>query len=273
MLRLLAFAVLLLGLIAAPSMAQVRSADSPELTFGYFKGYVTDTAHIITSPARWENNDWAMFLVAAGTTAGLFLVDDEIRVEVLDWRGRTTEDISDIAEKFGNQHYILPSLAGAYLAGHIGESDDLRSFALLGLESFVISGYIIVPSLKLLTGRMRPDSGSPSDRWDGPSLGGSGRSFPSGHAANAFSVATSLALVYPRPSVKVAAYGVATLTALSRVHDDRHWTSDIFAGAVIGYFTARAVYERHVSRSDESVITLLPLHTEQGAGVVVAMPF
>jgi len=37
------------------------------------------------------------------------------------------------------------------------------------------------------------------------------------------------------------AYGIATLTALSRVNDNAHWASDIFFGAVIGYFTAKAI--------------------------------
>jgi membrane-associated phospholipid phosphatase len=37
------------------------------------------------------------------------------------------------------------------------------------------------------------------------------------------------------------AYGIATLTALSRVNDNAHWASDVFFGAIIGYFTAKAI--------------------------------
>ncbi|MCK9610750.1 MAG: phosphatase PAP2 family protein [Candidatus Cloacimonas sp.] len=36
-------------------------------------------------------------------------------------------------------------------------------------------------------------------------------------------------------------YTIAVLTSLSRLNDDQHWTSDVFAGAVIGYVTAKLV--------------------------------
>jgi membrane-associated phospholipid phosphatase len=32
---------------------------------------------------------------------------------------------------------------------------------------------------------------------------------------------------------------LATLTSLSRVYADKHWASDVFAGAVIGYLGAQ----------------------------------
>jgi hypothetical protein len=32
---------------------------------------------------------------------------------------------------------------------------------------------------------------------------------------------------------------LATLTSLSRIYEDKHWSSDVFAGAVVGYLAAR----------------------------------
>jgi undecaprenyl-diphosphatase len=62
----------------------------------------------------------------------------------------------------------------------------------------------------------------PSDRF----------SFPSGHALNAFALASVLALGYP-PAALLALLVAASIAA-SRVVLGQHWLSDVLAGAVIG---------------------------------------
>ncbi len=36
-----------------------------------------------------------------------------------------------------------------------------------------------------------------------------------------------------------ALYGIAGLTGMARLNDDRHWISDVFAGALAGHLSAR----------------------------------
>jgi membrane-associated phospholipid phosphatase len=36
-------------------------------------------------------------------------------------------------------------------------------------------------------------------------------------------------------------YGLAALTSLSRIHEDKHWASDVLIGSAIGYFTAKKI--------------------------------
>jgi hypothetical protein len=60
--------------------------------------------------------------------------------------------------------------------------------------------------------------------------------FPSGHSALAFSLAMVIASKYKGTVIPIIAYITAVLTALSRVHDKKHWASDIFLGSVIGFF-------------------------------------
>jgi undecaprenyl-diphosphatase len=57
-------------------------------------------------------------------------------------------------------------------------------------------------------------------------------SFPSGHAATAFAAATAVALLHPR--LRLPAFGLAALVALSRVYLGVHFWLDIAAGAALG---------------------------------------
>ncbi|MDX5396302.1 MAG: phosphatase PAP2 family protein, partial [Hymenobacteraceae bacterium] len=41
--------------------------------------------------------------------------------------------------------------------------------------------------------------------------------------------------------IPVLAYSTATLVGLSRIHDNMHWTSDVLAGAAVGYLSAKGV--------------------------------
>lgn len=67
-------------------------------------------------------------------------------------------------------------------------------------------------------------------------------SYPSGHAAMAFAVATALALTYRRWWAWLATFSIASLIALSRVYLGLHYPSDIFGGAVVGIGAGAACY-------------------------------
>ncbi len=81
---------------------------------------------------------------------------------------------------------------------------------------------LVVEGLKRAVGRTRPDG----DRKR------SNSSFPSSHAANAFALAWVLARRYRRfaPAFMI----LAALVAVSRVYLNRHYVSDVVAGAAIG---------------------------------------
>jgi len=97
-------------------------------------------------------------------------------------------------------------------------------------------------ALKFLVHRTRPyrhidevvaRGGDPMrwDRW----------SFPSGHAAVSFALATSYSLSHARWYVVVPAYVWAGSVALSRVWRGVHYPSDVLAGALLGTLVAWSV--------------------------------
>lgn len=61
----------------------------------------------------------------------------------------------------------------------------------------------------------------------------SNRSFPSGHACNAFMIAVILAERFRRK--RYAFYGLAAMVAFSRVYLGVHYPGDVMAGACLGF--------------------------------------
>jgi membrane-associated phospholipid phosphatase len=161
----------------------------------------------------------------------------------------------------GDGKYLLLGLGGFYLLGEATDDTKAKRTALLGLESFVLTG-LFTQVVKFSFHRHRPKSEDPYDTWDGPSTSSDNLSFSSGHSAVAWSVATVVATEYKdTPFVAPVSYALATLASLSRVHDDKHWASDVFIGAALGYFTSKAVISYHQDDNLKNV-TIMPVIDE-----------
>lgn len=90
---------------------------------------------------------------------------------------------------------------------------------------------VTVYSVKKATRQMRPDGSSYS-------------SFPSGHTAEAFAGAELLRLEYGSvsPWYAVAGYAAAATTGYLRMYNNRHWFSDVVAGAGVGMASSELAY-------------------------------
>jgi membrane-associated phospholipid phosphatase len=89
---------------------------------------------------------------------------------------------------------------------------------------------------KFAFGRPRPEQSLDADGYS-PFSGQV--SMPSGHTSVAFALATSLADDIHRPWATVGLYGMATAVGWSRINDNRHWLSDVGAGALLGITSAK----------------------------------
>ncbi|CAN5623914.1 hypothetical protein BH10BDE1_BH10BDE1_09540 [soil metagenome] len=95
-------------------------------------------------------------------------------------------------------------------------------------------------------------------------------SFPSGHAASAFATATSLAYAYGYKA-GIPAIMVATAISAARVSENAHWLSDVFAGAALGVFWARASYQ--ATAAEQGDLAWMPLPYEDGAILQITKSF
>jgi len=107
--------------------------------------------------------------------------------------------------------------------------------------------------------------------------GSTKNSFPSGHTATAFMTATMLAKEYGyiSPWISIGGYTVATATGVMRMINNRHWMSDVLAGAGIGimsaefgYWIADALFKNSKKSYDPSALAICdPDHNPSFFGV------
>ena len=217
----------------------------------YFVSYFHDTKDIIKSPFQWSSKQW---LVVGGVSlAGVIIYsqDEHIRNIFQRNQSQTADNFSKyFFEPLGRGLYSLPLLAGFYSYGAIVKDSRAKFVALTGLKAFLISaGFTQV--IKQLTHRHRPYQNFPPDShiWDGPFSNFEYTSFPSGHSAAIFSIATVIASEYNNSFwVPVISYSIASLASISRIYDDEHWASDVFFGAVLGYGIGKLIYNNSGKR-------------------------
>lgn len=137
-----------------------------------------------------------------------------------------------------------------YVTGRVVKNDHLATLGLHGTEALVL-GEVTGGVLKGFTGRQRPYVTPQNSHAFGFLRGFAGgdqyRSFPSGHALAAFAAAAAVSSEtsgwWPntRWIIGPALFGGATLTAVSRMYDNKHWASDVIVGAGLGTFAGLKV--------------------------------
>ncbi|MCP5054331.1 MAG: phosphatase PAP2 family protein [bacterium] len=214
-----------------------------DLNRDYWKGFWKDLKSTFTSPLRWKGISWAKFGMITATTAMIYANDDGIMSNVQKNNTPGTVRVAKVVEKFGNPIVVVPGLLLFYSYGSLFKDSKAKETALLAFKGAVVSA-AVVHVFKFIAHRHRPEAGPSSTLWDGPSFSTSNLSFPSGHSAAVFSIAAVICGQYKNPLVQVLSYTVAIFTSISRVHDRKHWASDVIFGAAIGYYTSRGILAR-----------------------------
>jgi hypothetical protein len=127
-----------------------------------------------------------------------------------------------------------------WVMGHVSHNEHWSETGFLAGEA-ALNSLVAVDSFKYILRRARPYQGDGS----GSFFQSGGTSFPSEHAAAAWSVAGVIAHEYPGPFTKIMAYGLASLVSVSRVKANQHFPSDVLVGSLIGNLVAQNIYHRH----------------------------
>lgn len=182
---------------------------------------------------------WHGAVVLSGLSA-LMLLDEPAQQFAQDNRSGRSNSVAGTFRHFGQPEVYVPVTLGLLGTGVIGGNAEItRSGARLATTLALVGAAAGIGKLAL--GRPRPSESVDADRY----IPFSGQeAMPSGHTAVAFAMATSLGDDIDRTWARVGLYTVATGVAWSRMNDNRHWMSDVAAGAVLGVVSAKVVNGR-----------------------------
>jgi membrane-associated phospholipid phosphatase len=193
---------------------------------------VQDQRSFWLAPAHFHRQDLKWIVPFAGVTAGFVQGDSWISKQIPLGEVNRSKMFSNYAT-----YSLIGAGAGSFLLGHIKNDDQMSEAGLLSGEA-AINATAISYLLKGATQRQRPYSGS------GQSFQ-SGDSFPSEHAAIAWSIASVMAHEYPGTLTKFLAYGLAAGVSATRVTGQQHFPSDVIIGSALGWYFGRQVYRAH----------------------------
>ncbi len=117
---------------------------------------------------------------------------------------------------------------GTWVLGRVLHKPKLAHLGMDLLRAQALTEILVEP-IKMASRRERPDASNH-------------QSFPSGHAAITFAAATVIERHLGWKN-SIVAYGIASYVAASRLHDNRHYLSDVIFGAAVGSIAGRTVTE------------------------------
>ncbi|MBQ2907888.1 MAG: phosphatase PAP2 family protein [Bacteroidales bacterium] len=241
----------------------------------YLKSYWHSGLTVLGQPLHYDWKDWTVFGGIATATTLAFVYDDEI-FNYIDktFTNSQSNTISQYSDIYGEELFIVPSIALTYTIGAIAKDTRLKNMSLATLQSFIFAE-VASAGIKVLTCRERPDANSQqptsnSQSWLGPFATFESTSFVSGHSTRAFALATTVAGFYPEKKwVGIVSYSLATATSLGRVISKEHWTSDVIVGAALGYFIGRGVVKFNEKIGNINSVRIEPIATNYGVGLAV----
>ncbi len=204
------------------------------------KGLVTDVKNL---PSR-ENLFWVG--VGSGLSLAAHPADDSVNQHLAG--SGFADKVFTPGAIVGGLPTLLGTAATVYAVGRLKDEPKVSHLGMDLIRSLLIAEGL-TQGLKYTIRRERPDQ--------------SGRnSFPSGHAADTFAFATALERHLGWRGA-VPAYIFSSYVASSRLHENRHFLSDVVFGATAGIIAGRTV-TRHGRENFPVDIALLP----GGAAVV-----
>ena len=162
-------------------------------------------------------------------------------------------DIYAPAKYYGDTPEQIGLSLGTYAWGRIFDQPKVSHMGMDLLRAQALSEILVEP-IKFATHRQRPD-------------GSNYQSFPSGHSAVTFAAATVIErhLGWKKAAL---AYVIAAYVASSRLHDNRHYLSDVVFGAAMGTIAGRTVTE-HGRETWTSTWRVVPTIVPGGTAIML----
>ncbi|HEX6823735.1 MAG TPA: phosphatase PAP2 family protein [Candidatus Sulfotelmatobacter sp.] len=208
------------------------------------KDFLHDQKEIWSFPIQLgKGRHWVPTLAISALAGGLIFADPHA-MPYFESHARNLDDINDVFDPLITTGEVIGLPLSLMVAGYARHDTYQVSTALLAAEAYADSAVVDL-AMKAVTRRKRPSDVLPGGSYHDTFFAGGkspfkGSSFPSGHSAGVFSVATVVASRYQHHKwVPWLTYGFATAITLSRVSTRAHFPSDVFLGAALGYTITR----------------------------------
>ena len=171
---------------------------------------------------------YLVFLVVSNLSAQNWDVNTVHQIN--SWDGKFIRNYNKVISRSEPYVAVGVPVAMAVAAWIRHDKDLLKDAVYVGTS--VAGAFVVTYGMKYLVDRERPydkypDRIHPYSRVSSPS-------FPSGHTATAFALATSLSVKYPKWYVIAPSALWACSVGVSRMNEGVHYPSDVLAGAAIG---------------------------------------
>lgn len=197
------------------------------------------------------------------TAAGTLLISSSIKRAQTDWYNQTQRgnetSIDDVLA------FVPNTLAfGLDIVGIKAKHSFKDRLLIASMANGIMLG--LVNGLKFTTNIIRPDKSTKD-------------SFPSGHTAMAFTGAQIMHEEYGHKNIaySIGGYAIGASTGYLRMVNNRHWVSDVVAGAGIGMLSTKLAYKllpwakKKVFKSEN--LTVLPNYLPKGGGIAMNFTF
>jgi membrane-associated phospholipid phosphatase len=186
------------------------------------------------------------------------------------FRGPFQREDPEITEEWGGSHSasrffgagssmgsaIFPIAASASLIaiGRLGHATGVQQFGSDLFRVQAVTG-LFTGIMKVAINRTRPNGGP--------------YSYPSGHTSTAFATAAVIESHFG-PRWGIPAFLAASYVGLSRLQQDKHYISDVAAGAILGSYIGFRLSGWH---RQESMLSVSPTYGPSGAGLGLSLKF
>jgi hypothetical protein len=208
------------------------------------KDFLHDQKEIWSFPVQLGKGRHLVPTLAISALTGGLIVADPHAMPYFESHARNLDDINDVFDPLITTGEVVALPLSLLIAGYARHDRYQVNTAILAGEAYADSAVVDL-AIKAVTRRKRPSDVVPGGSYHDTFFAGGkspfkGSSFPSGHSAGVFSVATVVASRYRHHKwVPWLTYGFASAITLSRVSTRAHFPSDVFMGAVLGYTISR----------------------------------
>lgn len=190
-----------------------------------------DELHILKAPFQKKALVWDALVL--GATGVLIANDESVAYQVpISW----SETSTNVAKAC--TYGTAATAGGIYLTGLFTHDEHAQRTGLRAAEAS-IDVALLYGSMKLIFNRERPYTYPGEGKFFAGNF--SSGSFPSGHAALTWTIASVVAHEYPNWPVELAMYSMATAVSTTRVTGGQHFPADVFVGSTLGFLVGRYV--------------------------------